>query len=129
MSRRRRFRRRPDQFVVAVQLRLDTDGFDFRKWGGVQHCKANDWIVDDEGEIHTVDADSFARTYRELRRGAFIKTAPVWAEQAEDDGSVTTKEGRTNYVKGDWLVSNNEDGSDAYAIGGDEFRRRYELDE
>lgn len=129
MNQRRRFRRKPDQFVVAVQLRLETDGFDFRKWGGIQHCKANDWIVDSDGEIYTVDADSFARTYREVRRGAFVRSAPIWAEQARAAGSIATKEGRTHYEKGDWLVSNEEDGNDAYAIGGDEFCRRYEPDE
>ncbi len=33
---RPRFRRRPDQAVAAVQLKLDTDGLRYRKWGGVQ---------------------------------------------------------------------------------------------
>ena len=129
MTERRRYRRKPDQFVVAVQLRLDTDGFSYRKWGDEQRCKQNDWLVDNAGEVHTVDADSFARTYRELRRGVFIKTTPVWAEARTEAGSVGTKEGRTHYGAGDYLVSNNEDGSDAYAMSAAKFHAMYQLDE
>lgn len=129
MNQRRRYRRRPDQYVVAVQLSLDTEGFTYRKWGGDQRCKRGDWLVDNDGEVYTVDAESFARTYRELRRGAYLKTAPVWAEVAADDGSVATKEGRTGYRKGDYLVSNNEDGSDAYAVQAQKFEAMYELDD
>ena len=129
MTERRRYRRKPDQYVVAVQLRLETDGFRYRKWGDEQRCKQGDWLVDNNGEIYTVDADSFARTYRELHRGAFIKTAPVWAEARGQAGSVATKEGRTHYEAGDFLVSNNEDGSDSYAIGAEKFHAMYELDD
>jgi hypothetical protein len=63
MGERKRYRRRPGQPVVAVQLKLDTEGFKYRKWGEEQRCKANDWIVDNDGDVYTVDADSFARTY------------------------------------------------------------------
>jgi hypothetical protein len=129
MSQRRRYRRKPEQYVVAVQLQLETDGFTYRKWGDEQHCKAGDWLVDNDGDVYTVEADSFARTYRQLRRGAYIKTTPVWAEAGVADGSVATKEGRTHHAKGDYLVSNNEDGSDSYAIAADKFHEMYELDE
>jgi hypothetical protein len=126
---RRRYRRKPDQAVVAVQLRLDTQGFDYLKWGDTQHCKAGDWLVDNEGEVYTVDADTFARTYREVHRGAFVKTAPIWAEMAQEDGSVGTQEGRTHYRRGDYLASNHEDGSDAYAVSAEKFVAMYEPDE
>jgi hypothetical protein len=129
MSSIQRYRRRPDQYVVAVRLQLDTDGFTYRKWGGDQRCKRGDWLVDNDGEVYTVDAESFAQTYRELRRGAYLKTAPVWARVADEDGGVTTKEGRTAYRQGDYLVSNNEDGSDAYAVEAPKFEAMYELDE
>ena len=128
MTTIQRYRRKPDQHVIAVRLLLDTDGFSYRKWGGDQHCKAGDWLVDNDGDIYTVDADSFARTYRELRRGAYVKAAPVWAAVAAEDGSVATKEGRTAYRQGDYLVSNNEDGSDAYAVQAQKFEAMYELD-
>src|SRR5688572_12089125 len=129
MSERQRYRRKPDQHVVAVRLALDTDGFTYRKWGDEQRCKGGDWIVDNDGDVYTVDAESFARTYREVHRGAWLKTTPVWAERAAADGDVATKEGRTHYRAGDYLVSNNEDGSDAYAISAAKFEATYEPDD
>jgi hypothetical protein len=129
MTERRRYRRKPDQFVVAVPLRLDTDGFVFRKWGGEQRCKQGDWIVDNDGEIYTVDADVFARTYREVHRGAYSKITPIWAEVATSAGQVSTKEGQTNYEAGDYLVFNDEDGTDGYAMTAEKFQSSYELDE
>ena len=129
MTERRRYRRKPDQYVVAVQLLLETEGFAYRKWGDEQRCKRGDWLVDNQGEVYTVDADVFARTYREVRRGAFVKSTPIWAEAVAQSGSVPTKEGRTHYDAGDYLVSNNEDGSDGYAMSADKFHAMYELDE
>jgi hypothetical protein len=125
---RQRFRRRPDQAVAAVQINLDTDGLRYRKWGHDQLAKAGDWLVDNGGDVYTVDAEVFARTYREVARGAYVKAAPVWAECATAAGSVPTKEGATAYAAGDWLVSNGEDGSDAYAITAGKFEALYEPD-
>jgi hypothetical protein len=129
LSELRRYRRRPDGYVVAVPLRLDTDGFIYRKWGGEQQCKPGDWLVDDDGDIHTVDADVFTATYRQIHRGAYVKATPVWAEVARAAGSVATKEGRTQYNTGDVVVFNNEDGTDGYAMTVERFEARYELDE
>jgi hypothetical protein len=126
---RRRYRRKPDQFVVAVQLKLDTPGFSYQKWGHAQHCQAQDWLVDNQGDVYTVSATSFAQTYRQLSPGCYVKRAPVWAEQASHDGKVATQEGHTAYVAGDYLVSNQEDGSDAYAVSAEKFKTLYELDE
>jgi len=125
---RRRYRRKADQYVVAVQLDLDTEGFTYRKWGGEQRCKRGDWLVDNDGDIYTVDGEVFARTYRQARPGAYVKTTRVWAEIATDDGSVATKEGRSHYRRGDYLVSNNEDGTDAYCVSAAKFESMYELD-
>ena len=126
---RSRFRRRSDQAVTAVQLALDFDGFTYRKWGGTQTARAGDWLVDNGSEVYTVAADSFARTYRQMSPGRWLKTGPVWAQQARRAGSVATKEGRTHYEAGDWLVSNAEDGSDAYAISAETFAQLYEPDD
>ena len=128
MSAQQRFRRRPDQTVVAVQLDLDTDGLRYRKWGHEQQAKRGDWLVDNKGDIYTVDAKSFAQTYRQVQRGAWLKTTPVWATQATQAGSVQTKEGHTQVRAGDWVVANNADGSDAYAMGADKFQAMYEPD-
>ena len=125
----RRFRRRPDQAVAAVRLQLETEGLRYRKWGHEQFAKPGDWLVDNAGDVYTVDADTFARTYRALGTGAYVKTTPVWARQATAAGGVATKEGTTAYAAGDWLVSNHGDGSDAYAISAEQFERLYEPDE
>jgi hypothetical protein len=125
---RQRFRRRPDQSVAAVQIKLDTEGLRYRKWEHDQFAKPGDWLVDNGGDVYSVDAESFARTYRQVGRGAYVKSAPVWAEQVTAAGSVATKEGTTEYAAGDWLVSNAEDGSDAYAIKAGKFETLYEPD-
>jgi len=114
--------------VIAVQLRMETEGFAYRKWGDLQHCKPGDWLVDNGGDVYTIDASSFAQTYRQVGPGAYVKTAPVWAEQASTDGSIETKEGRTHYKRGDWLVSNDEDGRDRYAATAETFAAQYEPD-
>jgi hypothetical protein len=128
-STRRRYIGRPDRPVVGVRLALDTDGLVYRKWGGEQRAKPGDWIVDNEGEVYTVDADVFARTYRQTGPGTFVKTTPVWAERAQRAGSVKTKEGATRYEAGDYLVSNNSDGSDEYAMPAAKFERSYAPDD
>lgn len=125
---RRRYTKKPDQFVIAVQLKLDTDGFSYRKWGADQRCKQGDWLVDNNGDVYSVDQAVFAKTYRQLRPGAYVKTTPIWAEKAATRGSVKTKEGESFYQAGDYLVYNNEDGTDAYCIGADKFESMYEPD-
>ena len=128
MSGERRYRRKPDQPVVAVRLDLQTEGFSYRKWGAEQRCKAGDWIVRNGDETYTVDAASFAATYHQVGPGTYVKSAPVWARQADAAGWVETKEGRTHYAAGDMLVSNREDGSDAYAMTAAKFAALYEPD-
>lgn len=125
---RRRYRRRPGQNVVAVQLQLDTDGFVYRKWGAEQRCKPGDWLVDNNGDLYTVDAAAFARTYRPAGRGTYFKATPVWAEVAARDGFVQTKEGRSRYATGDYLVYNEESGGDAYCMSAAKFEAMYEPD-
>jgi hypothetical protein len=129
MSTRHRYRKKPNQCVVAVQLNLDTDGFIYRKWGDEQRCKAGDWIVNNSGDIYTIDEEVFATTYRPVGTGTYVKTTPIWAERTSEAGSVVTKEGRTHYEKGDYLVSNNGDGTDAYAMGAEKFESMYEPDD
>lgn len=125
---RQRFRRRPDQAVTAIQMNLGFDSLNYRKWDDDQQARPGDWLVDNDGDVYTVAADSFALTYRQIGPGRWLKSAPVWAEQAQSDGSVPTKEGRTHYKAGDWVVSNQPDGSDAYAISAARFQKMYEAD-
>lgn len=125
---RQRYRRKSRQLVSAVRLALDFDGLDYRKWGGIQHAKPGDWLVDNGDDVYTVDADTFVQTYQQTSPGRWQKVAPVWAERAMEPGHVTTQEGRTCYEAGDWLVSNDVQGIDMYAIKADKFVTLYELD-
>ena len=105
MGNRRRYRKKADQFVVAVELDLKTDGFTYRKW------------------------EVFAKTYRKISPGIYVKTTPIWAEVATEPGQVDTKEGVSHYQAGDYIVSNNEDGTDAYCISAAKFESMYEPDD
>jgi len=129
MSKRHRYVKKADQFVVAVRLDLDTDGFIYRKWDAEQRCKRGDWLVDNDGDVYTIDAEVFANTYRRVDPGKYVKTKAIWAEVATESGRVMTKEGSSAYQAGDFLVSNNEDGTDAYCISRDKFELMYELDD
>jgi hypothetical protein len=124
----KRYRRRERTEISAVQLSLNTDGFTYEKWGGTQRCSAGDWIVDNQGDVYTVAAESFARTYRCVGPGRYVKHARVWAEQATGSGTVTTKEGSTRFSAGDFIVHNARDGSDGYAMTKERFHALYELD-
>lgn len=129
MRPRRRFKKKADHPVVAVQLDLDTEGFTYRKWGAEQQCKPGDWLVDNEGDIYTVDGAVFAKTYRMVSRGIYVKTARVWAEVATKPGSVATREGESHYEAGDYLVYNNQDGTDGYCVSRAKFESMYEPDD
>jgi len=116
MATRRRYRKKADQFVVAVKLGLDTEGFTYRQMGRRAEMQAATGCFDNNGDVYTVDAGVFSKTYRSVGPGIYVKTTPIWAEKATQPGSVATKEGRSHYNAGDYLVSNNEDGTDAYCI-------------
>lgn len=126
MSGRRQYVKRATQFVVAVQLDLDTAGFTYEKWGDTQSCKRGDWLLNNNGDVYTVDSATFARTYQPSSPGIYIKRTPVWAEVASEAGAVRTKEGATHYQAGDYLVYNQPDGGDGYAVSKDKFERMYE---
>jgi len=129
MAKRRKYRKKAGQYVIALQLKLDTDGFTYRKWGAEQRCKKDDWIVDNGGDIYSVDAAVFANTYRQTGEATYVKATAIWAEKASQQGSVVTKEGTSHYHSGDYLVYNNADGTDAYCISAAKFESMYELDE
>lgn len=122
---RRRYVRRRNRPVAAVRLKMETNGLVYRKWGGRQRAKQGDWIVDNDGDVYSVDARVFARTYRRTAVGAYLKTTPVWALRATQAGRVKTKEGFTRYRSGDYLVSNNRSGSDEYAMKAKKFEDLY----
>ncbi len=123
----RQYRRKPDQFVVAIQLNLDTEGLRFCKWGGEQRCKAQDWLVDNDGDIYTVERETFARTYARIAPGHYRKITPIWAEEAATAGHVQTLEGTTRYEAGDYLVADEREGQARYAVKREKFLAMYQL--
>lgn len=77
-----------------------------------------------------MDGEVFSKTYQKQGPGIFVKSTPVWAEIATEAGSVITREGESHYEAGDYLVYNNEDGTDAYCVVGKaKFDEMYEPDE
>jgi hypothetical protein len=128
MGRRVKYRKKSNQFVVAVRLDLKTDGLSYQKWGGRQQAKRGDWLVDNDGDVYTVASRVFARTYRQVRPGCYVKKTPVWAEVATGAGSIKTKEGASKYRKGDYLVYNHRNGRDGYTISATKFKAMYEPD-
>lgn len=129
MTARRRYRRRAGTRVAAVQLDLETPGFSYRKWGANQRCKAGDWLVKNGEETYTVDRQAFARTYCQVGLGVYEKVAPVWAEPAVTPGAIETLEGPTHYDRGDYLVYENADGRQGWAIDATRFKELYEPDD
>ena len=126
MPARKKYKKKPTSFVTAVQLDLDTEGFTYNKWGGKQVCKRGDWLVDNDGDKYTVSQETFAKTYERVSPGVYVKSTPVWAEVAEKAGKIKTHEGETAYQAGDYLVYNNQDGTDAYAISAEKFHTLYD---
>ena len=126
MSELRKYVRRAATSITAVQLDLDMDGFTYRKWGGVQTASAGDWLVNNGGDVYTVNGEVFERTYRLISPGVYQKAQPVWAREAEADGSIQTKEGETHYRAGDMIVFNDPDEKDGYAMTAETFNDLYE---
>ena len=105
MPERKLYRRRPKFHVTAVQLDLQCDDFKYRKWDEEQTCKAGDWLVDNNGDIYTIDKEYFRENYQRISPGVFEKVGEVWAEIASESGSIKTREGSTAYNAGDYLGS------------------------
>ena len=120
------YRKREGTQVTAIQLKLDVKTFTYHKWGALQTCKGGDWLVERNGSVHTVTADSFARTYKQIGPATYVKEGVVWAAPASGDGAITTQEGETHYKQGDFLVWNDQERTDGYAIAKDTFETLYE---
>jgi len=125
ITKRIKYRKNAGQYVVAVRLDLELDGIAYRKWGGEQRAKRGDWLVDNRGDVYTVDAKTFAKTYKKLHPGIYVKTTPIWAAVASQAGIVTTKEGETRYKRGDYLVAEAAKGAFVYAIAAGKFKEMY----
>ena len=125
----KRYRRRERTAIIAVQIALDTEGFTYKKWGDLQVARSGDWLVNNNGNVYTIDSEVFERTYTEVSDGVYEKTAAIWAEKAQAAGKVRSTSGFTNYRAGDFVLFNDEDRADGWAMSEKEFGRLYELDE
>lgn len=125
----KRYRRRKMTTVTAVQIALDTEGFSYKKWDDVQVARAGDWLVNNNGNVYTIDSEVFERTYTKVREGTYEKTGLIWAGQAQKAGKVRSTSGFTNYRAGDFVVFNDQDRDDGWAMSEEEFESLYELDE
>jgi hypothetical protein len=64
----------------------------------------------------TVDRETFEATYRRVCPGLWEKHTEVWASVASEAGRIRTKQGPTDYRAGDYLVYNDADGRDGWAM-------------
>ena len=120
------YRKKEKQVVNAVQLDLDTEGFTFTKWGNTQRCQQGDWLVKSQDDCYTVARSTFAATYKEVSPGRYLKHGLVKAEKVQSAGKVSTREGKTNYVAGDYLIENAADPTDTYVMSAEKFNQLYE---
>ncbi len=127
--------RRPDQTtVIAIPLDLEATPdaqigsklFTYHKWDARQTSKRGDWLLHNGGDVYTVDRETFARTYAQVGPGQYRKIANVWAERADAGGKIETKEGTTHYATGDYLVYNQAERRDGYAVKAKKFVELYE---
>ena len=126
MQNRKLFRKRPKHHLIAVQLDLEFDGFSYQKWGGKQTCKQGDWLVNNNGDVYTIEKEYFRDYYQRINPGIFEKVGQIWAEIAEESGSIKTKEGSTDYTAGDYLVFDRQEGGEGYAVKKHIFENMYE---
>ena len=77
MDKLKKYRKKANLAVVAVQLNLDIEGFTYHKWGAEQRCKPGDWLIDNQGDVYSVDREVFANTYRLLSPGLYVKTTRI----------------------------------------------------
>ena len=123
----KKYQKKANQIVVAVQINLDLDDLLYRKWGDQQKAKSGDWLVNNNGNVYTIDEQVFDRTYQQVSPGLYKKIAVIYATVADQSGSVETLEGRTHYLPGDYLVYEQPEQQDgAYAISKDQFESMYE---
>lgn len=125
----KRYKRRADIVVTAIQLNLETAGLSYYKWGSRQIGKPGDWLVENAGNVYTVDKNTFLQTYKMIEKGRYIKVTPVWASVATSAGAISTKEGKSHYQAGDILVFNQPNGEDGYSMRREKFEMLYEPEE
>ena len=125
----------PVQAIKLIDIALT-----YEKWGSTQQSQVGDWLLSKGGEVYTCDAKVFAETYRPLplpnsaglglgkettRAGWYYKAAFIDAVVATEAGTIETASGASDYIAGDYLVTN--EGGDQYCIEYALFDGLYEL--
>ena len=124
----KKYHKKAAQTIVAVQLNLDTDGLQYQKWGDSQFAKKGDWLVNNNGSIYSIDNAAFARAYQLVSPGQYQKVSDIYAKLSDSDGAIETLEGKTHYLKGDYLVYENLGQIEgAYAVSAERFEDMYDL--
>ena len=111
--------------VKAMPINLPNVEVNYEKWGGAQQANQGDWLVNRGDEFYTVEQSSFNDTYRCIEGNTYLKIAPVWAEIAKENGKIKTKEGESHFSAGDYLVYNDQNKKDGYAIKNTLFNDLY----
>lgn len=112
--------------IYAIPMDFEESELHYQKWGSQQRAKQGDWLVYNDGDVYTVEQESFAQTYQNVDGCTYLKNAPVWAEIASISGKMKTKEGFSVYRAGDYLVYNNSDKTDGYAMSKQSFENSYQ---
>ena len=114
--------------IVAVQLNLDIEGLHYQKWGDQQFAKKGDWLVNNNGSVYSIDNTAFTHSYQLVSPGQYQKISNIYAKPADKDGSIATLEGKTHYLKGDYLVYEKPGQVEgAYAVSAERFEDMYDL--
>jgi hypothetical protein len=124
-SEKKTYAVREGQEVTAIQLNLNLDAFTYQKWGSRQTVKRGDWLVERDGQVHTVAAETFKQTYEQVGPSTYRKCSIVWAAPAAEAGLIATQEGTTHFRQGDYIVWNDAAGNDGYAIAKEIFENLY----
>lgn len=81
--------------------------------------------MNNHGDTYTVEPQVFEQTRSSICLGQYVKSLPIWARKAEQDGSITTQGGKTHYKAGDMTVFNNEDETNGNAVDARTFDHLY----
>ena len=135
-------------YIEAIQIQLNlVDGhIKYKKWGDIQRCKKNDWLVrkiskpetetETEPQTYTVDNSQFHKLYERVRSGLYKKksSAVFLAWQAKEDGVQTTMENKSKYKKGDFILTHSSCGKSccglfdkSWPVPEREFLKSYEI--
>lgn len=127
MSAYRRYKRKGNEVVIAIQLDLDTEGFSYQKQGAERRCNAQDWLLSDRSGTYAVDDSTFARAFEEIGVGQYTMVGIVRAKVSDSAGHIRVGQRKVPHEPGDYLVWDESTQSIGYAVPKDWFEASYVL--